>query len=221
MLSAVTSTYTTMRTPHSCGDQWRRLQTRFLTQSLHRQELLTTQVPQFPLLLQGRMKLSITKLFHKNISRSNSLKQTFGQFYRGNIEAGAGPQGPGVNVYKGGQETGSFSYYGAARILNERLVRPEDGTRPTGEVRHPTRESVEARPDAGQSFTRGSGRSLELDELKTRFMTQHGQEFRVARPHGHSISYDTYQGDPSHSLLLSLFTIYYLSINNTIQGKKI
>ena len=100
-----------------------------------------------------------------------------------------------MTAYDGGQDQTAFSYYGAARILNERLVRvEEDGARPTGEVFHPTRESVEARPDLG----RASGRSLELDDHKTRFMTRHGQEFRVSRPRGHSVSYDTYQGD--HSL---------------------
>ena len=96
-----------------------------------------------------------------------------------------------MTAYDGGQDQTAFSYYGAARILNERLVRVEDGARPTGEVFHPTRESVEARPDLGQA----SGRSLELDGHKTRFMTRHGQEFRVSRPRGHSVSYDTYQGD--------------------------
>ena len=111
-----------------------------------------------------------------------------------------------MTAYDGGQDQTAFSYYGAARILNERLVRVgEDGARPTGEVFHPTRESVEARPDADPALSRASGRSLELDGLKTRFMTQHGQEFRVSRPHGHSVSYDTYQGD--HSLLSHFFLL--------------
>ena len=123
--------------------------------------------------------------------RYNVPEEAFPKFYRGNIESSQA-QGPGVIAYKGDQDDGAFSYYGAARILNERLVRVgEDRARPTGEVFHPTRESVEARPD----LSRASGRSLELDGHKTRFMTQHGQEFRVSRPHGHSVSYDTYQGD--------------------------
>ena len=188
-----------MRTVHSIEAQWRLLLTRSQTQSSHRQEHLMTPGLQCQLLWQGRMMC--WQQFDRNILRYNALEETFPKFYRGNIESSQS-QGPGVTAYDGGQDQTAFSYYGAARILNERLVRvEEDGARPTGEVFHPTRESVEARPDAGPALGRASGRSLELDGLKTRFMTQHGQEFRVSRPHGHSVSYDTYQGD--HSLSLS------------------
>ena len=137
------------------------------------------------------------------ILRYNAPEETLPKFYRGNIESSQSG-GPEVTTYNG-QDQASFSYYGAARILNERLVRvEEEQARPTGEVFHPTRESVEARPD----LRGASGRSLELDGLKTRFMTEHGQEFRVSRPHGHSVSYDTYQGD--HYLCLS-FNLTFLS----------
>ena len=195
LVSAPTSTYTAMRTVHSTEAQWRLLLTRSQTQSSHRQEHLMTPGLQCQLLWQGRMMC--WQQFDRNILRYNALEETFPKFYRGNIESSQS-KGPGVTAYDGGQDQTAFSYYGAARILNERLVRvEEDGARPTGEVFHPTRESVEARPD----LSRGAGRSLELDGHKTRFMTQHGQEFRVSRPHGHSVSYDTYQGD--HSLSLS------------------
>ena len=59
------------------------------------------------------------------------------------VEAGDETPGSGPAVTLYGGEAGAWQYYGAARTLNQQLrLAPEA----TGEVFHPTREAVEARP---------------------------------------------------------------------------
>ena len=132
-------------------------------------------------------------------------------FYRGNIETGVvsddGEDSPIVLAYNNKAGDGDWKYYGAALSFNEKLTLEEivdqettqdllDHPKPTGEVYHPTRQSVEARPYTGDS--RGHGRSLEIEDiedLRDHFRSEHGQDFRQSRPNGHSLTYDKYQGD--------------------------
>lgn len=89
------------------------------------------------------------------------------QFYRGNIESNENP--------------GRLLYYGAAKPRNK-LEKLSLKSSPTGEVYHPTRQSVEARPDVGTSL----GRSAQLQQRE--------KHFRQSRPHGHSVAYSQYKG---------------------------
>ena len=135
------------------------------------------------------------------------------QFYRGNIEAGAETPGSGPAVTLYGGEAGAWQYYGAARTLNQQLRQAPEAT---GEVFHPTREAVEARPRPEQELSRrGHGRSLEAAaeaRMPDRFMAEHGQRFRQSRPHGHSLAYDTYQGMicyESHLYIFLAFSVLF------------
>ena len=146
------------------------------------------------------------------------------QFYRGNIETGGvsddDEDGPIVIAYNNEAGSGEWKYYGAALSFNEKLqlgpveesvydetVEDElDQPQPTGEVYHPTRQSVEARPYTGDS--RGHGRSLEMEDmedLRAHFRSEHGQDFRQSRPNGHSLTYDKYQGDHLQEQFKSFF----------------
>ena len=164
----------------------------------------------------SKAKFSDDADFSQSLTRERSGgEDPLPQFYRGNIETGADTNyddSPLIIAYNkdAGNDNGDWKYYGAALSFNEKLqLHPLDKfddqesvedlldrPKPTGEVYHPTRQSVEARPHTGDS--RGHGRSLEIEDmedLRAHFRSEHGQDFRQSRPNGHSLTYDTYQGD--------------------------
>ena len=105
---------------------------------------------------------------------------------------------------------GEYQYYGAASPHNAKLRRLSVnlGPLPTGEVEHPTRQSVEAIPDITEAVRGQSGRSLEDIENVT------GNKFHQSRPQGHFVTQDTYQGS---NLVAGSFYMLLIDIEKYLQ----
>ena len=112
------------------------------------------------------------------LSRSGPREEVRPKFYRGNIET------------TGDSQTGErLLYYGAAKTFNKQQQQQpgEEEILSTGEVYHPLRQAVEARPELEV------GDIQDMQDLRDHFQAQHGQTFHQSRQTGHSRTYSRYQ----------------------------
>ena len=150
-------------------------------------------------------------------------------FYRGNIEGGPARAPPTFQWYGGAagraEQPGGLRYYGAAAREYGRLAAPAG---PTGQVGHPLRAAVEARPhlpnyrpvEVVRTAQLRSRAVKDMTHLRKLYLSEYGSNFSQSRPLGHSRK--QLEGDEArislpywriaYLLLSSLLILYFLRI---------